>query len=63
MLCSKVQDGVERVIAYVGRGLRKSKRNYPAHKLECLCLKWAVTDKFHNYLYENHFTVFTVIIH
>ena len=42
------QNGVERAIAYASRGLRNSERNYPAHKLEFLCLKWAVTDKFHN---------------
>ena len=53
------QGGIERVIAYASRGLRKSERNYPAHKLEFLCLKWAVTDKFHDYLYGNSFTVCT----
>ena len=53
------QDGIERVIAYASRGLRKSERNYPAHKLEFLCLKWAFTDKFHDYLYGNNFTVLT----
>ena len=53
------QDGFERVIAYASRGLRKSERNYPAHKLEFLCLKWAITDKFHDYLYGNNFTVLT----
>ncbi|MCG8034660.1 MAG: DDE-type integrase/transposase/recombinase, partial [Candidatus Thiodiazotropha taylori] len=53
------QDGVERVIAYASRGLRNSERNYPAHKLEFLCLKWAITDKFHDYLYGNHFQVCT----
>ena len=53
------QDGVERVIAYASRGLRSGQRNYPAHKLEFLCLKWAVTDKFHNNLYGNTFNVFT----
>ena len=26
-------------------------KNYPAHKLEFLALKWAVTDKFKDYLY------------
>ena len=49
------QDGVERVIAYASRGLRNSERHYPANKLEFLCLKWAVTDKFHDYLYGNQF--------
>ena len=53
------QDGLGRVIAYASRGLRNSEKHYPAHKLEFLCLKWAVTDKFHDYLYGNQFTVFT----
>ena len=53
------QNGVERVIAYASRGLRNSERNYPAHKLEFLCLKWAVTDKFHDFLYGKHFEVST----
>ena len=44
------QDGMEKVIAYASRGLRPSERKYPAHKLEFLALKWAVTDKFHDYL-------------
>ena len=39
--------------------MRNSERNYPAHKLEFLCLKLAVTEKFHDYLYGNHFTVVT----
>ena len=53
------QDGVEHVIAYASRGLRKGERHYPAHKLEFLCLKWAITDKFHDYLYGNTFNVVT----
>ena len=54
--CQEVKD---RVIAYASRGLSQSERNYPAHKLEFLALKWAVTDKFHDYLYGNSFTVKT----
>ena len=53
------QEGHERVIAYASRGLRPSERNYPAHKLEFLCLKWALSDKFHDYLYGNDFVVRT----
>ena len=34
--------------------------NYPIHKLEFLALKWAITDKFHDYLYGgNTFEVYT----
>lgn len=52
-------DGKERVIAYASRGLRGSECNYPAHKLEYLALKWAVCDKFNDYLYGGKFTVRT----
>lgn len=55
----QVQDGKKRVIAYASRGLRASERNYPAHKLEFLALKWAVSDKFHDYLYGTSFQVIT----
>lgn len=53
------QDGQKRVIAYASRGLTRSEAKYPAHKLEFLALKWAVVDKFCNYLYGNTFTVVT----
>ena len=52
-------DGKQRVVAFASLGLNKSERNYPAHKLEFLALKWAITDKFHDYLYGNHFEVST----
>ncbi|XP_062612631.1 uncharacterized protein LOC134274364 [Saccostrea cucullata] len=55
----QVQQGKKRVIAYASRGLRSSERNYPAHKLEFLALKWAVSDKFHDYLYGTSFQVIT----
>ena len=47
------EEGRERVIAYGSRSLNKSERNCPAHKLEFLALKWAVTEKFHDFLYGN----------
>ncbi|MCG7869398.1 MAG: hypothetical protein JAY74_23895, partial [Candidatus Thiodiazotropha taylori] len=45
------QDGADRVVAYASRSLKPAEKNYTAHKLEFLALKWAVTDKFHDYLY------------
>lgn len=53
------QDGHMRVIAYASRGLSRSESRYPAHKLEFLALKWAVVEKFCDYLYGNQFTVIT----
>ena len=54
-----MQNRKQRVIAYASRGLRPSQRNNPAHKLECLALKWAVSDKFH----DNHYgTTFQNVI-
>ncbi|KAL0147798.1 hypothetical protein M9458_056875, partial [Cirrhinus mrigala] len=53
------QDGQQRVIAFASRGLSHSESHYPAHKLEFLALKWAVTEKFHDYLYGSSFTVVT----
>ncbi len=51
------QEGQLRVIAYASRGLSRSESRYPAHKLEFLALKWAVTEKLSDYLYGNQFTV------
>ena len=53
------EDGIKHVIAYASRGLSRSEKNYPIHKLEFLALKWAVTEKFHDYLYGGEFTVMT----
>lgn len=52
-------DNLKKVISFASRGLSKSEKNYPAHKLEFLALKWAVVDKFHDYLYGYTFTVLT----
>ena len=53
------QGGKQRVISYASRGLKRSEKNYPASKLEFLALKWAVTEKFNDYLYGTKFTVYT----
>ena len=58
VLYQEQQDG-KRVIAYASRVLSKTERNYPAHKLDFLALKWAVTEKCHDYLYGHQFTVLT----
>ncbi|KAG1928789.1 interleukin-1 receptor accessory protein-like 1-A, partial [Pimephales promelas] len=60
---SQEQDGgLRRPVAYASRGLRLTERNmdnYSAMKLELLALKWAVTDKFRDYLLGAKFTVLT----
>lgn len=53
------QDGVKRVISYASRSLKISERNYPAHKLEFLAVKWAVCEKFYEYLYGSKLVIFT----
>ena len=53
------KDGKDRVIAYASRVLSHTEVKYPARKLEFLALKWAVTDRFHEYLYEGKFEVYT----
>ena len=54
------QNEKPRVIAYASRSVSKSESDYPAHKLEFLALKWAVCEKFHEYLYgSNMFEVYT----
>ena len=54
------QDDTLRVIAYASRSVSKTESNYPAHKLEFLALKWAVYEKFHEYLYGSKpFEIYT----
>lgn len=55
----QTQEGQKKVIAYASRSLGKAEKNYPAHKMEFLALKWAVTDKFQEYLYGTQFIVET----
>ncbi|CAI5686131.1 unnamed protein product [Oreochromis niloticus] len=48
-----------RPVAFASQKLKDSERNYPVHQLEFLALKWAVVDKFHDYLYGAKFIVRT----
>ena len=59
VLYQKDDQGNQRVIAYASWSLTHTERNYPAHKLEFLALKWAVMDRFHEYLYGVKFDVYT----
>ena len=55
----QVHEGVEKVISYASRSLTQSETKYPVHKLEFLCLKWAITEQFHEFLYGNNFDIYT----
>ena len=59
VLYQRDENGHQRVIAFASRSLSNTERNYPAHKLEFLALKWAITDRFHEYLYGGQFDVYT----
>ena len=52
-------EGTDAIIAYTSRSLTKAESRYPTHKLEFLTLKWAVVQKFHEYLYGLTFDVYT----
>lgn len=59
---SQEQGGKIRPIAYASRGLRPTERNmdnYSSMKLEFLALKWAMTDKFREYLLGHKCVVYT----
>ena len=56
------QDEKLRVIKYASRTLTPAEKNYYLHsgKLEFLAMKWAITDKFHDFLYySSFFTVYS----
>ena len=59
VLYQQQEDDTFRVIAYASRSLSKTEKNYSAHKLEFLVLKWSVTERFHEYLYGGEFEVYT----
>ena len=59
---SQMQEGKQVVIGYASRSLKPSERNmlnYSSTKLELLALKWAITEKYREYLYGAEFVVFT----
>jgi transposase InsO family protein len=58
VLCQE-QDGMVKVVGYGSRALKPSEKHYSTYKLEFLALYWAVTKKFHDYLYGNNFMVTT----
>ena len=59
VLAQRQDDGTEPAIAFASRTLSKAEKQYDAHKLEFLALKWAITDRFHEYLYGGEFEVYT----
>ena len=58
VLYQRIDDKLH-VISYASRSLKPSERNYSAYKLEFVALKWAVTEKFYDYLYGHKFEVWT----
>ncbi|KAG1926671.1 interleukin-1 receptor accessory protein-like 1-A [Pimephales promelas] len=58
VLNQEYPDGL-RPVAYASRKLSETEKRYTIHQLEFLALKWAVVDKFHDYLYGVRFTVRT----
>ena len=59
VLYQKDENDHQRVIAFASWSLSNTEKNYPAYKLEFLALKWAITDRFHEYLYAGQFDVYT----
>ena len=59
VLYQKHSDDTDCFIPYASQTLSKSEKNYGAHKLEFLALKWSVTERFHEYLYGGEFEVYT----
>ena len=57
-ILAQVRDGKERIICCASRALNQAEKSYPATKLECLAIVWAVT-KFRPYLMAMPFEVYT----
>ena len=62
VLMQEDDDGNYRVISYASRTLKpyeRSMRKYSSAKLELLAIKWAICDKFRDYLIGSCFTMLT----
>ena len=62
VLSQRDKTSARHVIAFASRSLQPSEQsmhNYSSAKLELLALKWAVTEKFRDYLLGSKFTVYT----
>ena len=57
-ILAQVRDSKERIICCASRSLNQTEKAYPATKLECLAIVWAVA-KFRPYLMAMPFEVFT----
>ena len=57
-ILAQVREGKELIICCASRALNKAEKSYPATKLECLAIVWAVA-KFRPYLMAMPFEVFT----
>ena len=57
-ILAQVRDGKEPIICCASRSLNQAEKAYPATKLECLAIVWAVA-KFRPYLMAMPFEVFT----
>ena len=57
-ILAQVREGRERIICCASRSLNQAEKAYPATKLECLAIGWAVA-KFRPYLMAMPFEVFT----
>ena len=61
-ILSQDHEGQRRPVAFASRSLKPTEKNmdnYSSMKLEFLALKWAITEKFREYLLGNKVTVYT----